>query len=261
MSDRVSLQVSDGLAHLRLVWVDAHNAIDPAMVEELRVAVDAIAGDASVRAVLIAADGPSFTVGGDMRHFAANLDRISDELDAMIGPFHQTLAKLGELPVPIVCAAQGPTAGGGMGLLWCADIVLVADTIKLAAGFPLLALSGDGGSSWALPRLVGLRRAQQLIMGGKVLGAEEALEWGIASEVVPAAELASRALAEGRRLAAGPTLAYGEMRRLLRESGGITWAEHLEREWQAMKRTGATADAREGVTAFGERRAASFVGR
>ncbi|MCW3038521.1 MAG: hypothetical protein JWM31_426, partial [Solirubrobacterales bacterium] len=214
-----------------------------------------------VRAVLISAEGRSFTVGGDMRHFAAHRDRIADELDAMIGPFHATLAKLGDLPVPIVCAAQGPTAGGGMGLLWCADIVLVADTLKLAAGFPLLALSGDGGSSWALPRLVGLRRAQQLIMGGRVLEAQEALEWGIASEVVPAAELAERALAEGRRLAAGPTLALGEMRRLLRGSGCVTWSEHLTREWEAMKRTGATADAVEGVDAFGERRAPRFTGR
>lgn len=260
-TERVALDVADGLAHLRLVWVDAHNAIDPAMVEALRVAVDAIADDASVRAVLITADGPSFTVGGDLRHFRANADRIAAELAAMIGPFHATLAKLGDLPVPIVCAAQGPTAGGGMGLLWCADIVLVADTVKLAAGFPLLALSGDGGSSWALPRLVGLRRAQQIIIGGRVLGAEEAVAWGIASEAVPAAELADRALAEGRRLAAGPTLAFGQMRRLLRESGSVTWAEHLQLEYDAMQLTGGSADAREGVTAFADRRPPAFTGR
>jgi 2-(1,2-epoxy-1,2-dihydrophenyl)acetyl-CoA isomerase len=259
--DRVSLHVDGALAHLRLVWVDAHNAIDPAMVDALAAAVDAIADDATVRAVLITADGPSFTVGGDLKHFTRNAHRIADELDAMIGTFHRTLSKLGDLPVPIVCAAQGPTAGGGMGLLWCADVVLVAENVKLAAGFPLLALSGDGGSSWALPRLVGLRRAQQIVMGGRVLNAQEAVDWGIASEAVPVDALAARALEEGRRMAAGPTVAYGHMRRLLRGSGSVTWAEHLQLEHEAMRATGATADAVEGITAFTDRRRPTFRGR
>lgn len=258
---RVRLRVENGLAHVSLSAPERHNAIDPAWVAALAEAVDAIAVDAAVRAVLITAEGTSFTVGGDLEHFTREVDRMDDELGAMIRPFHRTLAKLGDLPVPIVCAAQGPTAGGGLGLLWCADIVLVADTVKLAAGFPLLALSGDGGSGWALPRLVGLRRAQQFIMGGKVLSAADAVEWGIATEVVPAAELADRALAEGRRLAAGPTVAYGHMRRLLRGSSSVTWAEHLTRELEAITACGATADAREGVTAFTDRRRPAFVGR
>lgn len=260
-SERVRLEVDEGLAQLRLAWVDAHNAIDPAMVAALGEAVGAIAADPAVRAVLITADGPSFTVGGDLNHFTRHADRIAEELDAMIGDYHRTLAQLGDLPVPIVCAAQGPTAGGGLGLLWCADVVLVADDVKLAAGFPRLALSGDGGSAWALPRLVGLRRAQQIVMGGRVLDAREAVEWGIASEAVPAAELAARALAEGRRLADGPTVAYGHMRRLLRGSGSVTWAEHLQLEHEAMRACGATADAAEGITAFTARRRPAFTGR
>jgi 2-(1,2-epoxy-1,2-dihydrophenyl)acetyl-CoA isomerase len=259
-SERVQLDVADGLAHLRLVWVQGHNAIDPAMTEGLRDAVDAIARDERVRAVLITADGPSFTVGGDLGHFMTNLDRLPDEMESMISGYHATLATLEALPVPIVCAAQGPTAGGGLGLLWAADIVLVADTVTIAAGFPRLALSGDGGSSWALPRLVGLRRAQEFIIGGRVLGAAEAVEWGIASEVVPAAALPARALEEGRRLASGPTVAYGQMRRLLRDSMGNTWAQQLQSERVAMKLTGATGDAREGITSFAERRDPVFTG-
>jgi 2-(1,2-epoxy-1,2-dihydrophenyl)acetyl-CoA isomerase len=259
--ERVVLSVDDGLAHLRLVWVDGHNAIDPAMVAALGRAVDAIAADASVRAVLVSADGRSFTVGGDLRHFAGHVDDLAGELERMVGPYHRTLTQLGGLAVPVVCAAQGPTAGGGLGLLWCADLVLVADDVKLAAGFPRLALSGDGGSSWALPRLVGLRRAQRFLMGGLTLGAAEAVEWGIASEVVPAAELAGRALAEARRLADGPTLALGHMRQLLRGAGAVDWDEHLQRELTAMRECGASADAREGVASFGERRAPAFRGR
>ncbi|WP_354698855.1 1,2-epoxyphenylacetyl-CoA isomerase [Paraconexibacter sp. AEG42_29] len=258
---RVRLTVEDGLAQLSFSAPERHNAIDPAWVAALGDAVDAIAADGTVRAVLVTADGASFSVGGDLAHFAREADRMPDELDAMVRPFHRTLATLGDLPVPIVCAAQGPVAGGGLGLLWCADIVLVADTAKLAAGFPLLGLSGDGGSAWALPRLVGLRRAQQFILGGKVLNADEAVEWGIASEVVPAADLADRALAEGRRFAAGPTVAYGHARRLLRGASTVSWAEHLTLELDAQVACGATDDAREGVAAFAARRPAAFTGR
>lgn len=255
------LSVEDGLARLRLVWADGQNAIDPAMVAELGRAVDAVVADASVRALLVEADGRSFTVGGDLRHFTRHADDLSGELERMVGPFHRTLTQLGGLPVPVVCAVQGAAAGGGLGLLWCADLVLVADDVKLAAGFPRLALSGDGGSSWALPRLVGLRRAQRFLMGGLTLGGQEAVEWGIASEVVPAADLPARARAEARRLADGPTVALGHMRQLLRGSGAVGWGEHLQREFDAMRACGATADAREGVVSFAERRAPAFRGR
>lgn len=261
LADRIRLDVDDGLAHMRMVAPDRHNAIDPAWVQALGEATDAIEGDASVRAVLITADGPSFTVGGDLKHFTRQADRLPDALDEMIAPFHATLARLGALPVPIVTAAQGPTAGGGLGLLWAADIVLVANDVKLAAGFPRLALSGDGGSAWTLVQLVGLRRAQRFVMGGEVLGAEQALEWGIASEVVPAGELAARALAEGRRLAAGPTVAYGHMRRLLRNASSMTWPDYLQAEYEAIVQCGAAADAREGVVSFTERRGPQFLGR
>lgn len=260
-SERVTLDVDAGLAHLRLVRVTGHNAIDPAMVEGLAAAVGAVAGDPAVRALLISADGASFTVGGDVGHIGAHLDDLARELEAMVTPFHATLAALGALEIPVLCAAQGPVAGGGLGLLWAADIVLLADTARLAAGFPLLGLSGDGGGSWALPRLVGLRRAQQFLIGGRVLEAAEALEWGIASEVVPAAELAERALAQARRLADGPTVALGQMRRLLRGSSTATWPEQLEAERQAMVVTGATRDAREGFAAFTTHRKPGFVGR
>ena len=214
-----------------------------------------------MRAVLLCADGPAFTVGGDLDHFTRERDRLAAALHDMIAPFHQTLARLGELPVPVVCAAQGAIAGGGLGLLWCADVVVLADDAKLATGFSRLGLAGDGGSSWALPRLVGLRRAQQLVLGGRVLDAAEALEWGLATEVVPRGELAARGREHAERLAAGPTVALGRLRALLRQSSATSWEDQLQAELEATVACGETTDAREGVVGFTARRAPVFTGR
>jgi 2-(1,2-epoxy-1,2-dihydrophenyl)acetyl-CoA isomerase len=256
----LTLEVRDAIAELRLTRPDTRNAIDPAMIAALEEAAAALERLEGVRAVLICAEGPTFTVGGDLGHFKANLDRLPEELDAMVGRLHVALATLGRLDVPIVAAAAGAIAGGGLGLLWCADVVLLADDAKLAAAFARIGLSGDGGSTWALPRLVGLRRAQEFLIGGRVLSADEAVEWGMATRVLPAAELQAAARSEARRLAAGPTVAFGHMRRLLRDSSLATWPEQLAAEREAMTASGASADAREGVTSFSERRDPVFDG-
>jgi enoyl-CoA hydratase/carnithine racemase len=259
---RVSLEVDGhGIARVRLVRTDAHNAIDPAMVEELAPAVAACEARPGVRCVLISSEGPSFTVGGDLRHLVERLDRLPEELGSLIDRYHETLTRLADLPVPVVCAVRGGTAGGGLGLLWCADIVIAADDLKLTTGFAHLGLSGDGGSTWFLPRLVGLRRALDLSLGGLVLDAGEALEWGLVSRVVPRDQVDAAAEETARRFAAGPTVAYGHMRRLLRTASQRTFAEQLAAERSAIVDCGATADGREGVAAFAERRRPHFEGR
>jgi 2-(1,2-epoxy-1,2-dihydrophenyl)acetyl-CoA isomerase len=258
---RVRLTVGDGIAQLRLVRAGARNAIDPAMVRALDEAVATCGGDPSIRAVLITAAGPAFTVGGDINHFYETLDRLPAELDEMISIYHRALARLADLPLPIVCAVQGAAAGGGLGLLWCSDVVLAADDAKLIAGFAQLGLSGDGGSSWFLPRLIGLRRAHELILKNRMLSATEAAEWGLVTTVVPKDRLDEEALRVAHELANGPTTAYGEMRRLLRRSFTGGFEEQLEAEREAIVRCAATDDAREGITSFAERRSPNFAGR
>ena len=255
---RVAASVDAGLGRLRLVAADRRNAIDQRWVDVLRVAVDHLRGRDDLCALLIDAEGPAFTVGGDLRHIGGDPERIAETLEPMIGGFHGSLRDLGELDVPVVCAVQGGAAGGGLGLAWLADVVLVADDLKLATGFDRLGLSGDGNASWWLPRLVGLRRAQELLIGGRVLGAEEAVAWGIATRVVPRAELEEVALAEARRLAAGPTRALGRIRRFLRTSGEVAVGERLAQEVASMAELAPTPEAREGIMAFVERRAPRF---
>ncbi len=146
--------------------------------------------------------------------------------------------------------------------MWCSDVVIAADDAKFATGFAALGLSGDGGSTWFLPRLVGLRRAREMILHNRVLSAAEALDWGLARpRRAPRADLEAEAESAVAGLAAGPTLAYGEMRRLLWRSLSVGLEDQLTAELEAIVRCGATADAVEGVTAFAERRPPKFSGR
>ncbi|HWF54572.1 MAG TPA: enoyl-CoA hydratase-related protein [Solirubrobacteraceae bacterium] len=256
----VELVVEDALATITLASPATRNAIVPDWVQALEAAVTACALRTDVRALLFRADGPAFTIGGDLAHFAGAGDRLADELEEMVSRYHATLVHVAELPLPVVCAARGAVAGGGLGLLWAADIVLLAHDARLVTGVARLGLSGDGGSSWYLPRLVGLHRAAELLIEGRALDAETALVWGLANRVLPGTELDGAAHELARSLADGPTRAYAEMRRLLRGALDVELRTGLDSEREANVRCGATADGREGVAAFAERRPPRFTG-
>jgi len=256
----VRLTVDDGVARLTLTRPDTGNALDLAAAQALDEATATLADTAGLRAVLIDAEGPAFTVGGDLRFLAAHLDALPEQVTALLGHYHAALPRLAALPVPVVAAVQGAAAGGGLGLLWVADVVLAADDLRIVTGFDKLGLSGDGGSSWFLPRLLGLRRARQVFLAGRGLCAADALDWGLVDRIVPRADLEAEAEAELARWAAGPTAAYGRMKRLL-DPAVEEYSAHLDAECAAMVACAAEPDVREGVTAFLERRRPAFTGR
>jgi enoyl-CoA hydratase/carnithine racemase len=257
---RVALELDQqGIARLRLCCADRRNAIDPAFVDELHEAVSAVQREPRVRVVLIHADGPAFSVGGDLQHFAAHRDELAEALGELVPVFHQALLVLASLPVPVVAAVAGAAAGGGLGIAWCSDVLIAADDALFATGYARLGLSGDGASSWWLPRLVGLRRAQQMLLQDRTVNAAEALEWGLVTEVVARDALPARAEAVAAELAAGPTGALGRMRRLLREGTTRDLGDQLAREAAEIIACGRTPEAREGVLSFTGRRAPDFV--
>jgi 2-(1,2-epoxy-1,2-dihydrophenyl)acetyl-CoA isomerase len=256
----VSLTVDGDVAQVTLSRAGANNAINDGIVRGLAAALDELEA-ALPRAVLLRAEGSHFTVGGDLDQLAAHVDRLSDELAEIVPVYHDVLTRLAGLDVPVVCGAQGVVAGGGLGLVWCADLVIAASDLQLVTGFAGLGLSGDGGSSWALPRLIGQRRARQLMLHGQRLDAEQALAWGLVDAVVDPDRLQAEAKARAVQLAAGPTAAYGHIKRLLRSSDDHTFAEQLDAERAAMVACAATEDAREGIRGFAERRAPRFEGR
>jgi len=250
-SATVEYSADGGLGIIRLNRPAARNAINEAFAADFAEAVRRCAADASVRALLICGNGPSFTVGGDVAMLAGTEPgELPDKLRRLTTSYHASLRVLDSLPVPVVAAVGGAVAGGGLGLIYVADVVIAAAGTKFAAGFGGLGLSGDGSGTWFLPRLVGARRAAEFYLEQHVLTAEEAASWGLITRVVPAAELAAEAERTARQLAAGPTRAWSELRTLLRRSAETSLSEQLAAETAAQCRTAGTRDARHAIASF-----------
>ncbi len=258
----VEYSAAGGLGIIRLNRPAARNAINEAFVADFAAAVSRCAADASVRALLICGNGPSFTVGGDVAMLTGTEPgELPEKLRRLTTSYHATLQVLDSLPVPVVAAVRGAAAGGGLGLIFVADVVIAAAGTKFAAGFGGLGLSGDGGGTWFLPRLAGARRAAEFYLEQRVLTAEEAVSWGLVTRVVPPAELAAEAERTARRLAAGPTLAWSELRTLLRRSDETSLSEQLAAETAAQCRTAGTRDASHAIASFMAKTRPAFDGR
>ncbi|GAB4008882.1 enoyl-CoA hydratase-related protein [Nocardioides ultimimeridianus] len=258
----IDLGVADGLAVLRLNRPDARNAIDQTLADELLVAARRVATDPEVRALLICGAGPDLTVGGDIGFFTENAgDDLGGLLRAMTAPFHLAFQVLATLDVPIVTAARGAVAGGGLGLAYAADILIAADDTRFVTAFAQIGLSGDGGGTWHLPRRIGPARAAAAYLLNQPITAAQALDWGLVAEVLPADELEERAHALAQQLANGPTRAYAAMRRLLRESWDRSLPDQLHAEIEALVVAAGTDDARAALDAFLAKQRPTFHGR
>ena len=258
----VRYDVDHQVATIRLDRPEAGNAIDLTLVEDFHRACNRAADDPAVRAVLLCGTGRSLSTGGDLAMFAGlDASELPRRLRQMIDLYHLALDRLTRMDPPVVCAVQGAAAGGGLGLLHAADVVVAADDSRFALGYAAIGLASDGGNTWFLPRLVGLRRAQQLMLLNRRLTAAEALDWGLVTEVVPAIEVEDRARALAQQLAAGPTQAFGRMKRLLRDSWTADLPGQLSAETTQMSEAGASDDAAEGIAAFVGKRSPTFRGR
>jgi 2-(1,2-epoxy-1,2-dihydrophenyl)acetyl-CoA isomerase len=258
----VLLNFSDGIATLRLNRPDKGNAINADMAADLAEAATQIAERADVRAVLIAGNGENFTVGGDLGLFAGTArEQLPDRLRRMIDSYHLAIERLTGIDAPVVAAVRGGAGGGGLGLLYAADIVVAADDARFALGYGALGLTADGGNTWFLPRMVGMRRAQELFLLNRRLTAQEALEFGLVSRLAASAAVETEATALAAKLAAGPTRAYGAVRRMLRQSFETGLSDQLDAEKDSIVQASRSDDAQEGIAAFVAKRRPTFLGR
>jgi 2-(1,2-epoxy-1,2-dihydrophenyl)acetyl-CoA isomerase len=257
----VDYRVANGLATICLNRPDVRNAIDLGLAEDTLAAVQRIQRDPSVRAILVCGNGPAFSVGGDLhyiRSFAAA--QYGNVLTQMTTPFHEAFRILARLDVPIITAAHGLVVGGGLGYIYAADLVLAAQNTTFLTAFADVGLSGDGGGTWHLPRIVGPRRAAQLYLENTPIDASTALDWGLVNVVVPDDELRSRAHELATRLAHGPTRAYARMRALLRTAWTNDLSTQLYAETAMLAETGLSTDAAGAIDAFAHKHRPHFTG-
>jgi 2-(1,2-epoxy-1,2-dihydrophenyl)acetyl-CoA isomerase len=255
------LEIAGGIARLTFCQGERGNPIDATSCAELAEAAVQISENPDIRCVLISAEGKAFSFGGDIGSFINDLDNLPANIKRWTSGIHSAIARFQRMDAPVVAAVHGVCAGGMVGFVAGADMLISADNARYVAAFAGIGFSNDTGSSIMYARRMGIARARKFLLMNETLDAEAALGIGLVDEVVPAADLMTRAEAVAAQLAAGPTKAFGEMRRLFTSVEDQPLETQLELEAQALARMAGTEDAREGLTAFWEKRAAVFKGK
>lgn len=244
----VRFELDDGIGRITLARPELSNAIDLATARELG---DCLTQAASpqVRAVLVHGEGARFCAGGDVASFAAADDRTS-YMRELATVLEAQLRRLSSLAKPVVCAVHGAVAGAGLAVLLNSDVVVAGRSTKFVMAYPGIALTPDCGVSYLLPRAVGQQRALEFALTGRVLRADDAREWGLVTEVVDDDAVTARGLDVARALAAGPTHALAEAKRLIRSSWETARDAHARDEIATVAAAGGSQDAAERIATF-----------
>ncbi|HEX8062430.1 MAG TPA: enoyl-CoA hydratase-related protein [Allosphingosinicella sp.] len=245
------------VATITIARPDRLNALSGQTVDELRAAVEE-AGKSGARCLLLTGEGRGFSSGADLAGSGGLPDDVGASLEKHFNPLIEAVFAL---PIPVVAAVNGPCAGAGCSLALAADVVVAARSAYFLQAFVNIGLIPDAGATWLLPRLAGRARAMDMMMLGERVPAEKAREWGLISRVVDDEALESEAAALATRLAQGPTVALGLIRRLAREAAHLPLAEALAAERAAQRDAGRTEDFRAAVMAFLQKQPPRFDGR
>jgi 2-(1,2-epoxy-1,2-dihydrophenyl)acetyl-CoA isomerase len=257
-SEAVTLELKGDIAWLTLNRPEVGNAIDLDMARALLDAAIALDNEPNVRCVVLTGNGRLFCAGGDVALFQTAGETLPSLLGRLAGILHLAEARLARMAKPLLVLVNGAAAGAGLSLALLGDVVLAASNASFTSAYGAIGLSPDGGQSWLLPRLTGLRRAQEMILTGRRLSAEEAHTWGLVTRVVDPAALTGEGSALAERLAGLSTPAIGAARALLLESFGATLETHMEREARSIAALSLGLESREGVSAFLHKRRPDF---
>ena len=263
MNDAPVLLERDGaVATLTLNRPSALNVLDLAMVDALIPATASVAGDDAIRALVVRGAGPHFMAGGDIRTFALASgdppEQRQRDFTRLVERVHVAIETIARMDKPVVARVHGAVAGFGMSLMNACDLAIAADDAYFAAGYRQIGISPDGGGTYALPRIVGQRRALEILLLGGRFDAAHALALGLVNRVVPAIELDATVAKVVKALVEGPRHALAATKRLLRGSFDRTLSEQLAAEAASFGRLAATEDFLEGVAAFLDKRPARF---
>ncbi len=256
----VLFRAADGIADIRFNRPKRLNAISVEVSEGFEAAVEQALVDSSVRVIVVSAEGRAFVAGGDLSVFHSSDDR-QRAASSLIDPLHRALARLAEAPAITLGSLKGAVAGAGVSLALNLDLAIAADDAVFNLAYAKVGASPDGGASFALPRLVGLRRALEIALLSEDIDAATALDLGLVNRVVPLADLEAETRALAVRLAAGAPAAQSRIKALMRGSFERTLPAQLDAEAAAFSECAATEDFGGAVAAFLERRTPRFTGR
>jgi 2-(1,2-epoxy-1,2-dihydrophenyl)acetyl-CoA isomerase len=259
MTDGILFQRDGAVASITLDRPEIGNAIDIPMARALMEAAIVCDEDDTIRCVVLTGNGRMFCAGGDVAAFSAAGEALPSFLKEITAYVHAAIARLSRMNKPLITAVNGAAAGAGFSLAILGDIALAASSASFALAYGGIGLSPDGGATWLLPRLIGLRRAQEIVLLNKRIKAEEAAALGLVTRVVDAAALPQEAAALAQDLASSATSAIGATRQLLLDSFSTSLETQMEKESRAIAAQARTRDGREGIAAFIEKRAPKFI--
>jgi 2-(1,2-epoxy-1,2-dihydrophenyl)acetyl-CoA isomerase len=260
--ETVKLEWQDAVAVITLNRPETLNALTTQVGQDFQAAV-AVAREKGARAIVLTGAGRAFCAGGDLREMqriASQEGKVEAFFDEPLRMLNECILLIRSTPLPFIAAVNGAASGGGCNLALACDLVIAGHGAKFNQAFIKIGLVPDCGGSFILPRLVGWKRAAELMMTGDVVPASKALEIGMINAVYPDEQLMAQALAVAERLAHAPTIAIGKIKELLEASVTNNYAEQLELERTTQITAGKTKDFKEGVAAFIEKRPPRFTG-
>ena len=255
------LEIRNYVGHIAFNRPQAANGIDLDLARDFSDAIRRCEGNPSVRALLLSGNGKLFCAGGDLKAFAAQpAADLPSYLREVTHFLHSAISTFAHMSSPVIAAVHGSAAGAGFSLACACDFVFAAESAKFTLAYSRAGLTPDGSATYFLPRIVGFRRALELAIINPVLTAEEAHSLSIVTRVVPDSQLLDQARVFAEQLAAGPTLAFGGVKRLLLDgvANKLETQMALETDW--ISQMARTRDGREGINAFVGKRAPQFTG-
>ncbi len=252
------IEEKDNVAVITLNRPDAANGINFSMSEELVKAAEYCRDEASVRAVVLTASGKFFCAGGDLREMAAYGEDGAIRVKVLANNLHRSISVFSRMDAPLIVAVNGVAAGGGFSLSITGDLVIAAESASFTMAYTRAGLSPDGGSTYFLPRLIGLRRAQQMAFTNNVLSATEACDWGLINRVVADEILLAQATELATELAGGSRGSHAAVKKLFLSTWNNDLELQMDEEASAISQCLGSADGQEGIRAFLQKRKPEF---
>ena len=253
----LSLSVANNVAHIQLQRISMHLPF----MKELLDAVMQCEGNDDIRAVLFSSNQKLFNAGGDLAYFADSGDNIGSAIKELTVYLHAAISLLHRMDKPTVVAVNGAAAGAGMSFAVQGDFVIASEKASFMGSYTAAGLSPDGSATYFLPRLIGERKAKEMLITNRKVSAQEALDWGLVNQVVEAGTEFSVAQSLAEKLATGPTKAFGSVKRLITDSLNNTLESQMAMESENIANNADGLDGKEGVSAFMEKRRAVFLGK